>query len=56
MDAEADAEAELLLGQSDCTGDASVLRVSSGSHSVADRDDDDAVCVMADDVDADCCV
>jgi len=53
MDADADADAELLLGHSDCKGDASLLRVSSGSHSVADRDDDD-MSVMTD-VDADCC-
>jgi hypothetical protein len=54
MTADADADAELLLGQPDCTGDAPVLRVSSSSHSVADRDDD-AMSVMTDDVDADCC-
>jgi hypothetical protein len=39
MAADADADAELLLGQRDCTGDAPVLRVSSSSHSVADSDD-----------------
>jgi hypothetical protein len=54
MVANADADAELLLGQSDCKGD-SVLPVSTSAQSAADSDDDvDDMSVMTD-VDAGCC-
>ena len=57
-DADADANAELLLDHSDCKGDADVRQVSSSAQSAADNDsddddDDDDMGVMTD-VDAGC--